>query len=60
MGAISTMRKPEWFREGMAYYFSGAPGSDIPTHYLPMIEKYREWHANKSWTDVIEESVNVK
>jgi hypothetical protein len=60
IGAISIMRKPEWFREGMAYYFSGAPDSDIPTHYLPMIEKYREWHANKPWAEVVEESKNVK
>jgi hypothetical protein len=60
IGAISTMRKPEWFREGMAYYFSGAPESDIPTHYLPMIEKYRKWHADKSWVEVIQESKKLK
>ncbi len=53
IGAVSTMMKPEWFREGMAYVFSGAPESDIPGHYLPMMEKYRDWHLDKSWSEVI-------
>ena len=53
LGAVSTMTKPEWFREGMAYEYSGAPNSDIPKHYLPMLVKYRNWHSDKSWPEVI-------
>ncbi len=60
IGVISTMRKPEWFREGMAYYFSGAPESDIPMQYFTMIEKYQKWHAKKSWVEVIQESKKLK
>ncbi len=60
MGAISTMIKPEWFREGMAYYFSEAPESDIPIHYFPMIEKYQKWHVRKTWAEVIQSSQQLK
>lgn len=56
IGPISTMMKPKWFREGMAYVFSGAPESDIPKHYLPMMEKYRDWHSGKSWSEVLHQA----
>lgn len=56
LGAIATMIKPEWFREGMAYYFSDAPEADIPPHYLPMIERYQHWHGEKSWAEAIAEA----
>lgn len=56
IGAVSTMMKPEWFREGMAYVHSGAPESDIPERYLPMMKKYRDWHAEMSWSNVIEQA----
>ena len=52
LGAIATMQKPVWFREGMAYQFSDAPATDIPKHYLPLIEKYKSWHSNQSWKQV--------
>jgi|TARA_R100001509_G_scaffold44063_1_gene23955 hypothetical protein len=56
IGAVSTMMKPEWFREGMAYVYSGAPESDIPEHYLPMMKRYSDWHSEKSWPKVIEQA----
>lgn len=56
LGAISTMQKPEWFREGMAYQFSDAPSDDIPEHYLPLIKQYTDWHAEKSWQSIWQES----
>lgn len=56
LGAVATMRKPEWFREGMAYVYSEAPHSDIPEHYLPMLEQYQRWHADSSWADVLQRS----
>ena len=56
IGPVSTMMKPEWFREGMAYVYSSAPESDIPGHYLPMMIKYNEWHSAKSWPEVIQEA----
>jgi len=59
LGAIATMRKQEWFREGMAYYFSDAPVADIPPHYLPMIERYQQWHGEKSWSEAITEAKNL-
>ncbi len=48
LGPISTMLKPEWFREGMAYLFSEAPVSDVPKHYVPLINKYIDWRADKA------------
>tara|TARA_R100001129_G_scaffold175003_1_gene147781 strand:+ start:5124 stop:5726 length:603 start_codon:yes stop_codon:yes gene_type:complete len=56
IGAVSTMMKPNWFREGMAYVYSGAPESDIPEHYLPMMAKYSDWHSGKSWSEVIHQA----
>lgn len=56
IGSVSTMRKPEWFREGMAYVYSGAPESDIPEHYLPIMQRYRKWHSDKSWPEVIHQA----
>ncbi|ATZ73325.1 hypothetical protein CWC33_06265 [Idiomarina sp. X4] len=56
IGAVATMMKPEWFREGMAYVYSNAPESDIPEHYLPLMERYKDWHSKKSWTEVIEQA----
>ena len=56
IGAVSTMMKPEWFREGMAYVYSGAPESDFPEHYLPMMKRYSDWHSEKSWPKVIEQA----
>ena len=53
LGAVETMLKPEWFREGMAYVFSGAPASDIPKYYWPMIDRYKEWHSDKTWSEAI-------
>jgi hypothetical protein len=53
LGAVTTMRTPVWFREGMAYALSGAPDSDIPDHYRPMIERYERWSAEKSWADIV-------
>lgn len=56
IGAVSTMMKPEWFREGMAYVYSGAPDSDIPEHYQPMMKQYSDWHSSKSWSEVIHQA----
>ncbi len=56
IGPVSTMMKPEWFREGMAYVYSNAPESDIPEHYLPMMVKYDEWHSDKSWSEVVQDA----
>lgn len=53
IGIVATMNKPEWFREGMAYIYSDAPQTDIPEHYLAMIQRYRDWHADKSWAEVL-------
>ncbi|WP_444930272.1 hypothetical protein ACJJIF_21405 [Microbulbifer sp. SSSA002] len=53
LGVVSTMTRPEWFREGMAYEYSGAPKSDIPKHYLPVKEAYKNWHSDKPWSEVI-------
>ena len=43
LGAVSTMLKPEWFREGMAYSFSQAPKEDVPENYKLMLLKYQIW-----------------
>jgi hypothetical protein len=43
LGAVNTMLKPEWFREGMAFSFSNAPKEDIPDHYKLMVSKYENW-----------------
>lgn len=59
IGSFSTMMKPEWFREGMAFVYSGAPESDIPKHYLPMMAKYKQWHATKSWSEVIQSAEDL-
>lgn len=59
IGSVSTMMKPEWFREGMAYVYSGAPKSDIPEHYLPMMQQYLDWHSDKSWAEVIQQAENL-
>ncbi|WP_444893794.1 hypothetical protein ACJJI5_13475 [Microbulbifer sp. EKSA008] len=37
----------------MAYLYSGAPDSDIPDHYYPMIQQYKEWHSDMEWNEVI-------
>lgn len=53
IGSVATMLKPEWYREGMAYVYSGAPQTDIPEHYLPMMDQYKAWHADRNWADVL-------
>lgn len=54
IGAVATMLKPEWFREGMAYVYSGAPETDIPEHYLPMMERYRQWQKGESLPEMMQ------
>ena len=55
-GAVGTMRKPKWFREGMAYSLSQPPQDDIPQHYLPLIKRYEIWQGDKSGGEVFHSS----
>lgn len=59
LGALTTMQSPEWFREGMAYALSGAPESDIPAHYLPMIARYLDWSDGKTWPQIMRDLKNL-
>lgn len=54
LGSIKTMLVPDWFREGMAYHYSGAPNSDIPEHYLEDIEKFKSRYHQLSISKIID------
>jgi hypothetical protein len=59
LGAVTTMQKPEWFREGMAYVLSNAPVSDIPEHYLPMMAQYEVWSEGMTWAEIVREAKSL-
>ena len=59
LGAVKTMLVPEWFREGMAYYYSGAPNGGIPKHYFKQIEKFKNQFEGLQIVEVIEHAKNL-
>lgn len=51
-GAFETMAQPVWFREGMAYALSGAPGHDIPDLFKSWMVQYLGWQGERSPTAI--------
>jgi hypothetical protein len=45
LGEIGMLRKPAWFREGMAYAWSEPPAEDMPDAFVPLRERFEAWVA---------------
>lgn len=43
LGAIGMLRKPAWFREGMAYAWSEPPPEDMPVQFAPLRAQFEAW-----------------
>jgi hypothetical protein len=52
-GALGTMRKPFWLREGMAYSLSAAPAWDIPQQHSKLVLQYEAWARDKEMHDIL-------
>lgn len=52
-GALGTMRKPFWLREGMAYSLSAAPAWDIPQQHSKLVLQYEAWARGKEMHDIL-------
>lgn len=45
LGEIGMLRKPAWFREGMAYAWSEPPPEDMPDAFVPLRDRFETWYA---------------
>lgn len=45
LGEIGMLRKPAWFREGMAYAWSEPPPEDMPDAFVPLRDRFEAWYA---------------
>jgi hypothetical protein len=43
LGLLGRERTPLWFKEGMPFFISAPPASDLPEYAKPLVDQYAEW-----------------